>query len=103
MAQTNEYPDFKTIEEIPYLQNLELRLIYAKNFTPHKVAYYEQSIKDFKDKISDQSMRDLLTNNGYKITIGIHGQIFIHPINKGECFVKEFRNVREAYNYYLNK
>jgi len=30
------------------LLDLELKLIYAKDFTPHKVAYYEQRISETK-------------------------------------------------------
>lgn len=29
------------------LLELQLKLIHAKDFTPHKVAYYEALIKDF--------------------------------------------------------
>lgn len=103
MAQINDYPKFKTINEIPYLNNLECRLIYAKDFTPHKVAYYEQLIREFKENISDESMKDLLLNNDYKLSRGLHGQIFVTPINKGNCFMKSFATIKEAYNYYLNK
>jgi hypothetical protein len=30
------------------LNELQLKLIYAKEFTPHKVGYYEQQIKDLQ-------------------------------------------------------
>lgn len=50
MAAINEYPQFKTVDELPYLISLEMKLIYSKEFTPHKVAYYEALIKEFKDR-----------------------------------------------------
>ena len=31
------------------LLSLEVRLIYAKDFTPHKVGYYEERIKQLKN------------------------------------------------------
>ena len=46
MAQINEYPKLET-GNCPYLDSLKIKLMYAKNFTPHKVAYYEQLIKDW--------------------------------------------------------
>ncbi len=52
MAKINEYPKFENIEQTPYLNNLEIRLIYAKNFTPHKVAYYEELIKEYKQRFN---------------------------------------------------
>jgi hypothetical protein len=103
MSAINEYPKIKSVEEIPYLNTLKIKLIYAKDFTPHKVAYYEELIKEFKDRLSPEAMKDILKNNGYKITTGLHGQIFVTPINKGNCFVKSFQTIGDAYNYYLNQ
>ena len=33
------------------LNRLEVKLIYAKDFTPHKVEYYEQLIKEVRNKL----------------------------------------------------
>jgi hypothetical protein len=101
MSAINEYPKFKSVNEIPYLHNLQMRLIYAKDFTPHKVVYYEQLIKEFKDGLSNEAMKDILTNNGYKVTTGLHGQIFITPINKGNVYMKSFDSMKQAYNFYI--
>lgn len=95
-----EYPKFKSINELPYIQSLQMRLIYAKNFNPNKVGYYEALIKELKDNISNDSMKELLKNNGYRVSIGNHGLIFVTPSNG--TFKKEFDNIKEAYNYYLS-
>lgn len=47
MAQINECPKFDSVEDIPYTITLRLRLQYAKDFTPHKVAYYEEVLKQW--------------------------------------------------------
>jgi queuine/archaeosine tRNA-ribosyltransferase len=101
MATINEYPKFTSIEQVPYLNNLQIKLIYAKDFTPHKVTYYEQLIKEWKENISEDSMKELLINNNYKVSTGVHGLIFITPINKGNVFMKSFESIKDAYNYYL--
>jgi len=44
MSAINEYPK---IAHCPYLDILRIKLIHAKDFTPHKVPYYEQLIKDW--------------------------------------------------------
>jgi hypothetical protein len=103
MSAINEYPKFKSVNEMPYIQNLNIRLNYAKDFTPHKVAYYEQLIKEFKDRLSNEAMKDILNNNDYKTSVGIHGQIFVTPINKGMVFQKSFDNMKQAYNFYINE
>jgi len=50
MAAINNYPKYETVTETPYLLSLRIRLIYAKDFTPHKVAYYEELIKEYTSR-----------------------------------------------------
>lgn len=46
MAQIGNYPEL-IAPNCPYLDSLKLKLISAKNFAPHKVAYYEELIKQW--------------------------------------------------------
>jgi hypothetical protein len=101
MSAINEYPKFKHINEVPYINKLQIKLIYAKNFTPHKVEYYQKMVDDAINGISEISMKELLLNNGYKVNIGNHGLIFVTPCNGKNEFMKSFENIKEAYNYYL--
>lgn len=44
MAQIGEYPN---TNNCPYLDSLKIKLQYAKEYHPGKVAYYEQLIKQW--------------------------------------------------------
>lgn len=46
----NDYPIVNSIQELPYVKDLQQRLIYAKQYAPHKVAYYEELIKEWVDR-----------------------------------------------------
>lgn len=37
-----------TFQQQSELDALLIRLYYARNYTPHKVAYYEELVKEFK-------------------------------------------------------
>jgi hypothetical protein len=45
----------KEEEDDPKLRDLETRLIYAKDFAPHKVEYYKQLIQEHKDSKQSES------------------------------------------------
>ena len=49
---------------------------------------------------SNEALKEELTRNNFIVNIGIHGQIFVTPINKGAMYKREFINIIEAYNYY---
>lgn len=53
MAAINEYPKFNSVEDLPYTISLRLKLNYAKDFTPHKVAYYEELLKQWLLRAGD--------------------------------------------------
>ncbi len=46
MARINEIPKLEG-ENCPYLDSLKIKLQYAKEYHPGKVAYYEQLIKEW--------------------------------------------------------
>lgn len=48
MASINEYPKINTPEEVPYLISLKIKLQYAKEYRPEKVAYYEELIRQWE-------------------------------------------------------
>ena len=102
MATIGETPKFKTIDELPYIISLKMKVLHAKDFTPHKVEYYQEQVNEAKARLSEDSMKELLINNDYKVTRGDHGLIFVTPINKGNNFTKTFDSIKEAYNHYLN-
>lgn len=39
--------------------------------------------------------------SGFMVNTGLHGQIFITPINKGNVFTKSFDTMQEAHTYYF--
>lgn len=48
MAAIGNYP-ILTPENVPYLVRLKIKLIYAREFTPHKISYYERLIKEWEE------------------------------------------------------
>lgn len=49
MARINEIPKFEGAN-CPYLDSLKIKLQYAKEYHPGKVAYYERLIKEWIER-----------------------------------------------------
>lgn len=50
MSSFNHYPEFKDITETPYYLTIQQKIMYAKEFAPHKVGYYTQLLKELKNR-----------------------------------------------------
>lgn len=44
--------------------------------------------------------KEILKNNNIQTSVGIHGQIFAQPWNKGNYFEKSFNSYKQAYEHY---
>lgn len=53
------------------LRDLETKLNYAKDFTPHKVDYYEQLIKEHKEKSNPKESTDKEMSNWERAKAGL--------------------------------
>ncbi len=49
MAAIGEYPVYEKVEDLPYYKTIESRLRHAKEYAPHKVAYYEEILRQWRE------------------------------------------------------